>query len=251
VTLLELLTALAIMVMVVGALGGITRAVELGFEHTQGYGDATQHARVVLKRITRTAEEAKANASFPGFVAMVDRVDSWRFPDTLVIWHPDGAPASPDGLPRLNELVIYCPLPSQPNVLVEITTSSTAELSADPAVRASQIEGIKRSQTSRFTTLTTLLRTGMADEPRGAVRFETLLRPSDAQWNDGTIPWNELPWVQGIYGSQTGLRQAWVAIELQLMTGEPPADGAVDRREAIPFLGSAALYYTMRKDDRP
>ena len=101
-----------------------------------------------------------------------------------------------------------------------------------------------------------MLRTSVVDdvgqsELRGAVRFEVLLRPSDSQWNDDTISWEKLPWVQGIYGSQTGLRQAWVRIELQLMTGEPPAAGAVDRRAVIPCFGSAALYYTMHEEHRP
>ncbi|HUT95195.1 MAG TPA: hypothetical protein VMY37_37425 [Thermoguttaceae bacterium] len=256
VTLLELLTAMTIMVMVIGALGGITKAVQLSFEYNQGHGDATQHARVVLERICRTARDATANETFPGLVVLAEEAGSWRFPDTLLVWHPDGDPVSPDGSPRLDELVIYCPNANAPGTLVEITTSDTAELSEDEATRAAQIEAIKRSNTSDVTTLTSLLRTGAVDdggggELRGAVRFETLLRPSEAGWKDTSIAWEDLPWVQGIYGSGTGLRQAWVRIEIQLMTGDPPAAGAVDRRQAIPFFGSAALYYTMRAEQRP
>jgi hypothetical protein len=259
VTLLELLIALTIMVMVVGALGAISRAVQLGFEYNQGYGAATQHARVVLDRISRTAREATANEQFPGFVVLAEQVGSWRFPDTLVVWHPDGDPASPDGSPRLDELVIYCPHPDAPGTLVEITTPNTAALSADAAVREAQIDAIKRSDLSEVTPLTSLLRCGAvvdnADEQlRGAVRFETLLRPSDeylkAEAEDPGVAWKDLPWVQGIYGTRTGLRQAWLRIELQLTTGDPPAPGAVDRRQVIPFFGSAALYYTV-EDQSP
>jgi len=255
---LELLIALSIMVMVAGVLAAITRSVQLGFEYNQGHGTATQHARVVLDRISTTAREATANEAFPGFFVLAEQVDSWRFPDTLVVWHPDGPPASPEGLPRLNELVVYCPHPDDPGTLVEITTDDRAELSQDAGVRRSQIEAVKNSQTSRRTTLTTLLRTGSfanatentEGQLRGAVRFEVLLRPSDAQWRESSIPWEQLPWVQGIYGSETGLRQAWVRIEIELVRGEPPAAEAVDHRQAIPFFGSAAVYYTMHKDQR-
>jgi len=242
-------------------LGGITKAVQLSFEYNQGHGDATQHARVVLERICRTARAATANEKFPGFIVLAEEVGSWRFPDTLVVWRPDGDPVFPEGMPRLDELVIYCPHPEAPGTLVEITTNDTAELSEDDVARASQIEAIKRSSASDVTTLTSRLRTGAVEDGgdgqlRGAVRFETRLRPSDAQWkNDSDNPswdeWHELPWVQGIYGSETGLRQTWVRIEIQLMAGDPPAPGAVDRRQAIPFFGSAALYYTMHEDQRP
>jgi len=243
------------MVMVVGTLGGITRAIQLGFEYNEGHGTATQHARVVMERITRMVREATANERFPGFIVLADQVDSWRFPDTLVVWHPDGPPAFPEGLPRLNELVIYCPNPNNPGTLVEITTDETDTLSDDETQWASQIEAIKDSQSSGVTTLTGLLRTSPvrnSGDPqlRGAVRFEAMLRPSADEWADADIPWEDLPWVQGIHGSQTGLRQAWLRIELQLMTGEPPAAGTADRRQAIPFLGSAALHYTMKKDQR-
>jgi len=247
---------MTIMVMVIGALGGITKAVQMSFEYNQGHSEATQHARVVLERIGRTAREATANEAFPGLAVLAEQVGAWRFPDTLVVWHPDGEPVAPQGMPRLDELVIYCPHPNVPGTLVEITTRDTTELSADEATRAVQIEAIKRSNASEVTTLTDLLRTGaVADggdaQLRGAARFETRLRPSEAEWNDSSIAWDDLPWVQGIYGSETGLRQTWVRIEIQLMTGDPPAAGAADRRQAIPFFGSAAVYYTMHEDQRP
>ncbi len=256
VTLLELLIAMTIMVMIAGALAAIFRASQWGFEYNQGHGTATQHGRVVLERISRMAREATANETFPGFVVVAEQVGVWQFPDTLVLWHPDGQPLSPEGLPRLHELVLYCPHPNHPGTLVEITTQSTAELSADEGARASQIAAIKHSPDSHFSTLTNLLRTGAVDNAgvvdlRGAVRFEVLLRPSDAEWKDAAIPWEQLPWVQGIYGPETGLRQAWLRMELQLMAGEPPGKGAVDRRQAVPFFGTAALYSSMHKDRRP
>jgi prepilin-type N-terminal cleavage/methylation domain-containing protein len=256
VTLLELLIALSIMVMVVGTLGVIAKTVQMGFEYSQGHGAATQHARVVLERITRTADEATANERFPGFIVLAESVGGWRFPDTLVVWHPAGPATAPEGMPRLNELVIYCPHPNDPSRLVEITTDDAVPLSDDPVNWASQIDAVKRADDSKVTTLTELLRSCSADsvggvDLRGAARFEVRLRPSQSQWQDGSIAWEELPWVQGIYSSQTGLRQAWLRVELQLMTGEPPAEGATDLRNVDPFFASAALYYRMDRDQRP
>jgi prepilin-type N-terminal cleavage/methylation domain-containing protein len=254
-TLLELLIALSIMLMVVGTLGGIARAIQMAFAYNEGYGTVTQHGRVVLERITRTARQAAANEAFPGFVVLADRVGRWRFPDTLVVWHPDGPPAAWEGLPRLDELVVYCPHPDDPERLVEITTDDVQFLSDDKADWPAQIEALKSSPNRRVTTLTGLLRAGSVGEagggePRGAIQFETRLRPSDAEWSEATRSWKELSWVQRTHGPTTGLRQAWLRIELQLVTEEAAASGAGDR-QVVPFFGSAARYYTMNKDHRP
>ncbi len=86
-------------------------------------------------------------------------------------------------------------------------------------------------------------------ERRGAVRFESRLRPSDEAWNDSGIAWEALPWVQGTFGPQAGLRQAWLRIELQLMPGAIAA--ASDRsRQPVPFFVSAAIYYPMHRERR-
>jgi prepilin-type N-terminal cleavage/methylation domain-containing protein len=255
-TLLEMLIAMSVMVIVVGTLSGLARAVHSGAAFSEGHGTATQHARVVLERITRTVNEATANESFPGFHVVAERVGAWRFPDTLVVWHPEAAPADPGGLPRFNELVIYAPDPSRPNLLLEITvpndTRPVPPLS-DQAPWSSEMAAIKNSASSRRVTLTNLMRTGTVletDPPqrRGAVRFESRLRPSDDEWTSyqgGTLAWEELSWVQGIYGSQSGLRQAWLRIELQLLPGGKAAQSQTSSQEPIPFLGSAAVYYPM------
>ena len=258
-TLLELLIAMSIMLMVVGTLAGIARAVQLGFEYNQGHGNATQHARVTIERITGKVREATATKSFPGFVVLDEQIDTWRFPDTLVVWFTDGPPLNDDGTPRLkprlNELVIYCPHPKSPGTLVEISTDSIDLLQEDDVACASQIEAIKASDSSRVTTLTDLVRISEIDESndpqiRAAVRFASVLRPSESDWDDwenDDIAWEKLPWA---FGPQTGLRHARLRIEIQLMTGEAPAAEATDRRQAIPFFGSAAIYYPMRKDRR-
>jgi prepilin-type N-terminal cleavage/methylation domain-containing protein len=257
-TLLELLIAMSIMVIVAGMLGALAKGVEEGFRYAEGHRLATQHARVVLDRIAAKIREAAANEQFPGVIVLPEIVGSYRFPDTLVVWHPGGAPADPDGLPRFNELVIYCPDRSEPNRLVEITAPSDARTVPpveNQAQWAAEIAAIKTSGASRVVTLTRLMRTASTDgssstSMRGAVRFETRLRPSAAEWNaykSGSRPWEQLAWVQGIYGSRTGLRQVWLRTELQLMPDDRAVAGETAGSQPAAFLGSAALYYRMRK----
>ena len=258
-TLLELMIAMTIMLMVVGALGGLARTVQQGFEYSEGYGVATQHARVVLDRIAQNVCQATANEQFPGCIVVAETVDSYRYPDTLVIWRPSGTPVDPNGLPRYNELVIYCPNPSVPNQFVEITAPSdtrTVPTADNQAAWQTGLTALKNAATTKMAVLSTLLRTcstsssggGGASTLRGAVRFETRLRPSAADWTNykaGAGAWMNLPWVQGVYGSQAGLRQVWVRMELQLVPGVDWVASDPAAAQAVPFLGSAALYYQL------
>ena len=260
-TLLEMMLAIAILVMIAGALAGLSKAVQMTSDYGEGQGMTTQHARVALERIERTVSEAAANESFPGFLVVEEYVSSWRFPDTLVVWHPPAgvAAADPKGLPRFSELVIFCPNPQQPSQLLEITVpgdTRTAPAADNQAAWASEITAIKKSSTAQTVLVTDLLRTcyvadstsSTSDLGRGAVRFESRLRPSADEWSQyrsGTLPWRQLSWVQGIYGSQTGLRQAWLRIEMQLAAGGTAA--AAGLPQGIPFFGSAALYYEMHR----
>jgi hypothetical protein len=256
-TLLELLIAMSILVMVAGTLASLARGIQQGYEYTEGHGLATQHARVVLERIGRCVREATANEQFPGAIVVAEQVGSWRFPDTLVVWHPEASAADPDGLPRYNELVIYCPSPSAPSQLIELTApldTRTVPPVDQTAQWATEIANLKQSASSQQVGLTDLVRSGSVNNVsesswRGAVRFETRLRPSEQEWDDyqdSSRPWDELSWVQGIYGSQTGLRQTWVRMELQLMPGEAVAGDPAALRP-IPFFGSAALYYELSR----
>ena len=251
-TLIELLLASAIMVMTMAALAGLGKAVAVNAAYGDGHGQAVQHARVTLERITRMAREATASPSFPGLLVLADIEAGWRFPDTVVIWHPSGSPVDPDGLPRFNELVIYCPDPEDPQQLVEITAPSdtrTVPALSDLASWASEIDGIKNASSSEVVMLTDLMRScPIATGLRGAVRFESRLRPSAEEWASyeaGDLEWDDLPWVQGLYGSKTGLRQAWLRIELQLMPGAAAIHNDPGGQQAMTFLGSAALYYQL------
>jgi Prokaryotic N-terminal methylation motif len=257
-TFVELLLAMTIMAMVVGTLAGLAHTAEQSFEYCEGYGAATQHAQVALDRITRAIYGATANEQFPGCIVVAETVNSWRYSDTLVVWHPSGAAANPSGLPLYCELVIYCPRPNYPNQLVEITAPNdtrTVPAVTDTATWLSQIAAIKTNSQSNIVTLTGLLRscpiasaTGSA--LRGAVRFETRLRPSQDDWNNfknNTVNWKDMPWPQGFYGWQMGQRQVWVRMELQLIPQAPNGSANSANQIPVPFFGSASLYYQMHR----
>ncbi len=197
-----------------------------------------------------------ANEQFPGCIVVPSYANSQRLPDTLVIWRPQGSAASPTGLPRYCELVIYCPLPSAPNRLVELTVPNdtrTVPPVEDEAQWQTELNAIKSGANAKALVLTELLRTCSVStgntQSYGAVRFEVRLRPSAADWaahQSGSLAWMNLPWPQGIYGSQTGLRQVWLRSELQLVPDAPGGTPDTTSLKAVPFLGSAALYYQLR-----
>lgn len=250
-TLVELLMTIAVIGLIGVALAAFATAVEQGSRYTDGHGAATQSARVALQRIRHHVETATATADFPGFAVFGQTVGSWEFPDALVVWHPDAAPANADGPPLFSELVIFCPSPVAPNELLEITIPSyqvaTPPLSST-ASWLTALDTIKTSNAARRVTLLENLRTARASDylrPRGCVRFAQRVLPSAADWNGylaGSTNWDDLPWAIGIHGSQTGMRQAWCRIELQL-----DADPSPSGESPVPYFGSAALNYQLRK----
>lgn len=255
-TLLELLVAMSVMVLIAGTLSGLAIGVQQGYDYAQGYGIATQHARVALERITRTVSQATASEQFPGFLVLADTQAPWRFPDTLVVWRPTGAAADPNGRPRFNELVIYCPDIQFPNRLLEITVPGDARVTppvADTASWKAEVAAIRNSSSATKVVLTDLLRRCTLPETsppqvRGAVRFESRLLPSESEWagyKAGTIEWKNLSWVQYIYGNRSGLRQAWMRMEMQVAVGQSSAGSQPDPGVVIPFYGSAAVYYRL------
>ncbi len=258
-TLIELLIAMSIMAMVAGSLGALAHSVQLSYEYTEGYGKATQHARVILDRIERHVEQATANDQFPGFLVVPSVEGSYEYPETLVIWRPSGDPSDPDGLPTFNELIIYAPNLSAPGQLLEITVphnSTTVPAVDDLSQWRSALSNIRAGVRSQSYELTSLLRICRApggtgnSAYRGAVRFSSQLRPSAEEWSAyraGTLDWDELSWVQNTFGSTSGLRQALLQIELQLMPGDTPIVADPDSQIPIPFFGSAALIYQLER----
>jgi len=262
--LLELLLAISIMVMIAGAMGALSEAVYTGSQFSEGHGLATQHARVALEEMSRAVSTATANEKFPGFIVLRDQLPgNWEFPATLVVWAAAESPydsvTSQPVLPRLKDLRIYSTDRDRPNRLLQIRIPpeepNDQRLSANPAEWVSQITAIRESRTARRVILTDLLHTapvpGNAGVRRGMVWFAERYRPSEEQWADTATAWEGLPWVQGVVASETGLRQAWLRIELQLMPGTVVAANDPDGLQMIPFFGSAVLYYTMHREFRP
>ncbi|NQT38752.1 MAG: prepilin-type N-terminal cleavage/methylation domain-containing protein [Planctomycetes bacterium] len=253
-TLIELLISISIMAVIAVSLGSLARAVQVSFAYSQGHGDATQHARVAMAHIARTVREATANEQFPGVLVLSETEGSWQFPDTLVVWHPDGPAADPAGLPRYNELVVFSPDPTSPSILAAWTMPGDTGIVPsvdDTSAWATVVAAIKSSPQADRVELTDLLRTASVDNassPRGVVRFTSELSPSASDWTayrGGSRTWESLPWVQGIHGLQTGLRQVWVRIELQLLPPDPSSGVAPEDQPGVPFFGSAALYYSL------
>lgn len=255
-TLIELLIAVSIMAVMAGVLGGLATAVQQSNQYTQGHAAATQHARVAWERMARFVAEATATEEYPGVVVVYDEVGPWRFPDTLVVWHPGGPPVNPGGPPLVNELVLFCPDPDNPYRLVEVTApNDTRPVPLNDALNTpawrDQLKALARSASSRKVLLTDLVRAAsVSGQLRGAVRFECQLRPTAAEWRayqDAVLAWNNLAWPQELYGSRTGVRQVWLRAELQLvpehLAGQPDPLG----QQATAFLGSAALYYDMNR----
>lgn len=253
VTLIELLMSTMVMAMIAVALASLARAVQMSSTYSHVHGTANQHARVAIERINRAVRHAAATADHPGVVVLSDQTGVWRFPDTLVVWKQD---SNADELPQVNELVVFCPNPKVSGEFWELsTTSDTATVSLnDEAALKVAVNRLKAAGDSQVVVLTDLLRSaspnGDGSNLRAALRFEVELAPTATQWASylaDDSDWSALSWGQGIYGSQTGLRQVWVRYEIQFTSGEYAGDDLNHRELAIPFFGSATMYYELRK----
>lgn len=258
-TLTELLMATAVMSIIAGIVGTLAVGVERGWEAGQSAADALQHGRVIRERIMQRINGAYCAEYYPGFAVAVSTVGTDRFPDTLVVWSPSGTPANPNGPPKINECIFFCPNPSQPNELLEITApSDTRTIPFDGTLSGATWLGnlatLKTATTSTRVTLSKLLRVaqttnGDATTRRGCARFESVLGPTAATWSNyraGTVTWTNVPFAQSIRGTQCGLRQARLRFEIQLMPEGPTATDTV-QQEAIAVFGSAAVYYDLPK----
>jgi hypothetical protein len=252
-TAVELLMAVATLAMVLAAAATLSSAVHVGYEHSHGVGTATQHARVALDYIRRMVVTAQAADDDPGVAVIESWEGSWRFPDVLVVWSPESAPANSQGPPLLRELLVIGPDPRDPRQLVAVRDPSDAQSAPlaelNTGTWPARFQSLLGSSTAKRVVLSDRLHTavGPSGTTRGAVRFELRLAPTAAEWNAyraGTLAWNDLPWPLGWYSRATGMRQAWVRMELQLSSGERPSTNS--QPPAMPFFGSAALYYELQ-----
>jgi type II secretory pathway pseudopilin PulG len=252
-TVTELLIALALVGMIAAACAGLFLASERAFMLAKNYATLAEEGQLTIERIRRAVERAHATRSFPGFLVLQSSLGAWQFPDTLVVWWPNEGVSSERELPRMDEIVVFCPDPAEPQRLLELRFPGDSEVGPpagdSEAWRAAIAERLQTSQ-AEVVVLTDRLRTvhlesGGTPRQQAGVFFFDLFRPSEedlARFRMGASAWEALPWVQSAYGTQYGLRQHWLRIELQLVSGEDAAAG-----EVVPFFGSAAIYYGVRR----
>lgn len=253
-TVVELLVAVAIMSVITLGLATVASGTRSVADYNSKRGMALQHARVTLDRIQRIVQESTFAESHPGAVVVYDQIGNYRYPDTLLVWHPSGAPANASGPPLLNEVLIYCPDPGSPNQLVEMwAPTNTTPIPFDPAqlnttTWRTTLANVKKSSTTQKVVLTNLLRTAQPTgqtAARGAVRFEAVANPTAAQiasYRAGSTTWKNLPWPTVLYSNTHGLRQLRVRTELQMVSDGN--GGKVDNvgLTALPFFGSTSTY---------
>jgi hypothetical protein len=250
-TLTELLIAGTIMTMLAAGMGSLVMTVHATNAFCRGQAVAAQHARVTLDRIDRAMRHAHANREFPGCLVITETIGGYDFPDTLVVWSPASAPADPSGLPRVNELAIYCPDPASPGQIMEFRAPDNTDICPAPADEvgwATLASAIKESAASVKLPLTDRLRTGAASGTgnlRGCLRFEVVMSPSESEWSQfkaGTLAWKDMQWPLDYYSTQTGMRRVLCQTELQILPGD-----ATGGQPAAPFFGSATLTYELSK----
>jgi type II secretory pathway pseudopilin PulG len=256
-TMVELLMATAIMGILAGAMAGIAMAVQQSAVYNYGRTTSAQNARVSLDRINRMILTATSAPNYPGVAVCTTSIGSYLFPDTLLVWHPaSGTPANAAGPPLISELVIYCFDPSTPNNLIELTApTNTGTIVMDSAALSTgswpnTIAGLKTASSSQKTVLTSLLRTAAAASGsnglRGVVRFNLDLHATASEWTayqNGTLPWANIAWPQGLYSTAGALRQALIRTELQLMPAQLQGQQDPSGQQPLVYFGSAALYY--------
>ena len=259
-TLAELLVATSIMLMIAGAVATLAAAVQSTNDFCRGYTVAGQHARVALNRIERALRHAIANEQFPGCLVVAEQAGGQSLPYTLVVWNPTGVPADRLGLPRVSELVVYCPDPAHPNKLCEIRSpsdNSVVPAASNAAAWRTLTDQLKTSISTSKVVLTDRLRTApitgeysdslTPSDLRGAIRFRCLVAPSEQEWaqyRSGNRDWQDLSWPLDSYRSKSGTRAVACQIELQIAPGSMATAAAT----AIPFYGSALITYELPHD---
>lgn len=254
-TVVELLFAVLIIAIVAASLQAMMLSVEVANDYSQGYGIATQHARTAFSRIEAAVHQAYGKSMYPGIWVTQDTDGQWNYPNTLIVWQPNGTPANPAGPPLVQELVIFCPDPSAPNDLIQLTVpgNTTSVPTTNAASFTSLINSLKTSSTATKIVLTNLLQltavsgsAGVVSRP--AVRFVASYAPSIASWTSylgGSTAWGNLPWPQGICSSAEGREEVWLRSEMQLVPGVVWIGENAGAATPIPFLGSTCFNYVL------
>jgi Tfp pilus assembly protein PilV len=253
-TLAEVLVASAVCVLISGAMAVMADGIEQAASYTFAQETAHQHARVALERIQNAVNNAAATNDNPPVAVLADVSGVYTFPETLVVWRSD---TNGNDTPQANELVVFCANPSDPKQLWELSNPSDLQTVSMSNAGALQtlVTAMKANGAAKKTVVTSLLRSCRSHDlgaPKPALRFEVIMRPSAADWttyqasSKTAADWSNLPWAQGIVGSNCGLRQVRVNCELQVLPDDRNAVAAPDSF-AVPFLGSAAMYYELKQ----
>jgi prepilin-type N-terminal cleavage/methylation domain-containing protein len=258
-SLTELLIASAIMVLIAGGMGTLAMTVHTANDYSRGRIVSAQHARVALDRIEQAIDRGQASEQFPLCLVVSEQVGSQELPQTLVVWLPLAAAIEANGMPHVNELVVFAPDPSQPRNLVEFRASgdtSQAPAISNVAAWRTLVDGLKTSQTTERVVITDQLRTAPLSGPwtqtltasqlRGVVRFRRIVAPSVQEWSQykaGTRDWDELAWPLGSFRTASGTRTVVCQTELQVVSG----DMAAAESTAVPFFGSALRTYELAR----
>lgn len=242
-SLTEFLVAVTIMSMVAVAIGTASLTSTRLDAVAQGTSDTVQHARVVQDIFRRTVSRAHGSLAFPGLLVLARTTPMGTFPDTLVVWSPEGDPADPEGLPRFSEIVVFCGHPDRPEELIMVTDRTdyrTVPPKEDTAAWQSEIDTFVRQNGDSGTVLTSrvhVFQMGfgffMADGGgsstmtvrQSAVRFWVEQRPSSAEFDDydaGNAAWKELRWPLDMYNSEMGIVRARCNLEFQLDVPDSP-----------------------------
>jgi hypothetical protein len=249
------------------ALGMMLRSVEIASEYNMGYGTTAQHARVTMDRIDRAVSQANSIYSsspkedYAGTWTTEDVIGNYNFPDTLIVWRPpaSGTLADSQGIPA-SELVIFCPDPTTPNRLLEVTVPNDTRKALPPpngtaSAFKSFIDGLKTESGVNQILLTDLVYTATISgsaSPKAAVRFVVTMNPSSSDWRlyspqpgdpPATKAFTDLPWSQSICSPNCGLRQVWVRTEIQLKPAGTWTVTSAAAETPVPYFGSSAYCY--------
>jgi type II secretory pathway pseudopilin PulG len=253
VTLVEMLAAIALCGLIIVGIVTFVQLAEDSFAIGRRSSEAIQIARSCFQQIEKTLDQAFANEFFPGAVVIPRSVGGNTLPETLVVWCPSaGQPRNPDGLPYLDELIVFSVNNSRPNELRRYRFSTSGLTAAAPSqVTAWQalIDALKSQSPGESEVLTDRLRTFVINgRVSGAIRFRVELAPSESEWSNQSITWNALSWPQGLFGPNRGVRRVSVHTEIQLQDTDTPE--TTQQEGSHVFWHSHAFVYTLRKEKR-
>jgi prepilin-type N-terminal cleavage/methylation domain-containing protein len=246
-TLVELLVSITIMSMIALVLATLSTAVNQSYDTATNLNRMTQHGRSAIRRIEKAINSAHASPQFPGLMVHMHVFSTESLPETLIVWAPDGVPNNPDGLPLVQEIIIFRPNPSNPRELLQMTRESdTSEVPALGDTSAWETLLSEFENDSKSIKLTKYLHTFSPNSSTtlGRVRFNLRLRPNQAQIDThygGGANWEDIYWPQNLFTATTGTRQHECLIEIRLRDDAPAS------QDPMTFWGCSSVLFTVNK----